>query len=354
MEQSFHRAVQDYLRRTITEYQTYELTPTDEKVLNRSKQEYIFGKIMSKKYRKRSISQQIKEDIYRKVGLSIEKSMPIHFTIPFGGYKHFQNPSHPEPDWAEVFQLAFMRDFASSIAIVHAPGVLLDYISEDLIVPYMNNYDPDVFERYCRLYRLLVELFNKNAPQNVRFQFWRVKDRVDKEKLIGEVMNMLPERLEQFRSLTKEQQELEIIRSKRNINWIGSKDLDNLSDNEKRDWIIRSHLLEFAYYDTEAKEEYIGDYLQRDNHIYTLFSFGFTHDNTDGWLSLGSCSSSIVDFWVGRGVLEKRGEEFIPRILSKKQYDKYVGFYKNVPVDIGLNGRNYSSVDVFEGIMEFN
>ena len=111
--------------------------------------------------------------------------------------------------------------------------------------------------------------------------------------------------------------------------------------------MTESRLIELAYYDTEAQSEFMGNYLGEDNHICICFSFGTTHDNDEYQdLTLGSTYGSLVDHWIGRGILEDIGNKLSPRIVSKNQYE---GFKENltvIPIHDLLPYKNYREIEI--------
>ena len=87
--------------------------------------------------------------------------------------------------------------------------------------------------------------------------------------------------------------------------------------------------------------------------IYPVFSLSernFQWNDNDEFqdLTLGSTYASVVDHWIGRGVLERHGNRFIPKIVSKEQYEKMKKKLVKVRVEGVLPMKNYRSVEVFE------
>jgi hypothetical protein len=340
---------QDYLQNLVQNFD-YSLTPEDQKSADRDLAQFITSKLFRKKFRKQKLDPKVKDDITEKVKLSIQKQQPLFFAIPFGGYKHYWNPSHPETDWAEIFALRFLIDWVAPVLLTHTPGVIIEFVSEDLILPLMNNYPPEALEKYSQAFTNILKLFSENAPKNLNLSFFRVGDRYNKDKIIAEVEQLLPERWEKWETYSKEQKEIEIKRSVRSVFWNGKNDLTGLSEEEKQKKIIESRLIELAYYDVEVKPEYLGDYYTRDNHIPICFSFGLSPDNLDHWITLGSTYASTVDYWIGRGILQEHKESFIPRIVSKEQYNNLVAKIEKIEIDTSLNqvSKNYRTIDTIK------
>lgn len=313
--------VNNYLKELLTNIKSYSLTPDEEKKAQHDKAGFIIDKLMRKKVRRR-ISEETLKLTKQKVEEQVKNNLPICLVMPFGGYKHFWNTSHPEPDWAEVFHICWMIEYVLPILAIYKPGIILEYVSEDLILPRMNNYSEEVLDIYSSEFRKLLEWYSKYTPENLEFRYWRVSEKYNKQAIIDKVEALLPERKSAFAKLSLEQQEQEIHRSLRSVFWNGKKDLTNLTEEQKRERVIESRLIELAYYDVEASSEFVGEYFWQDNRICTCFSFGLSTDN-DGFgdLTLQSALGSSVDYWIGRGILRYAGDKLYGTIISKQQYD---------------------------------
>jgi hypothetical protein len=341
--------IQQYLKQSFTHFAEYTLSEDDKKIAGRNIDHFILQKLFRKRFRKQKLFPNTVADITKKVALSLKENRPIYFTIPFGGYKHFWSTSHPEPDWAEFFTLKFLSEYVSPILSVYKPGVIVEFISEDLIIPRMNNYPEEKLEKYSEAFILLLQAYNKYLPNNLNFRFFRVSDRCNKEQIIKKVETLLPERWAKWEVYTQEEKDIELKRSKRSILWNGKLDLTRLSEKEKQTKMIESRLIELAYYDVESEPDFLGNYLTADNHIGVCFSFGLSPDNFDHWITLGSTYASIVDFWIGKGILEKNQDTYVHRIVSKEQYGKLNNFIHAIPTNFTLVSiRNYQTIDVIQ------
>ncbi|MEI7810145.1 MAG: hypothetical protein WCI41_01135 [bacterium] len=88
------------------EYRLNELKSTENKVDSLSANElldFIFKTIMSKKFRKFSVTPEYVDYIKNVINESIKIDAPIKFSFPFGGYKLWRLEETPEVDWAELF-----------------------------------------------------------------------------------------------------------------------------------------------------------------------------------------------------------------------------------------------------------
>lgn len=338
--------VNEYLRQNLTSIAPYLLTPSELDHVAHDKASFITAKLMRKKFRRR-ISEETRQKSYEKVKDRLRSSRPIHLVAGFGGYKHFWNPSYPEPDWAELFHLRWMTDFVLPILAVYEPGVTVEYLSEDMILPRMNNYPDEALDAYCVALRKAMDWYSHYTPQNLEIQCTRLSERHDKQAIVNRVEALLPERLAEFKKLTREAQEREIQRSMRAIFWNGKQDLAGLSDEEKYERIIESRIIELAFYDTEDSAEFADMYYWRDERIDICFSWGLSPDNKYGDLTIQTAQGSIVDFWTGRGVLKGERDSYFGTIISQQQYVAAKGRLEVVQIDEPpLPLGNYRTIEV--------
>lgn len=342
----YNKDLNNYLDNFLTVFPAHSLTPDDQKIIERNLANFMTQKLLRKKFRKQKLHADTIAEFQNKITNKIKENKPLHFTIPFGGYKHFWNTSHPEPDWAEIFTIRFLTEWVSPILATYKPGVIIEFISEDLILPRMNNYPDGVLEKYSETFSSLIKIYQKHLPENLQLHYFRIGDKCNGKDLINDVEKLLPERLKQWENLTEQEKEVELKRSRRSVMWQGKDNLENLSNEDKEKRMIESRLIELAYYDVEADPKFLGNYFTEDNRIGICFSFGLSPDNTTHWIALGSTYASVVDFWIGRGILEKTNDSFMPRIISKEQYEKIKPNLKNFPAEDKLPFENYQSVEI--------
>lgn len=324
--------VDEYLSTLLTNIQGYELSLDETRQAARSKSDFITRKILRKKYRRRADGNR-RAKIAAKVVQCICEDRAIGFTIPFGGYKHFWNPSYPQPDWAELFHFRQMTEYLLPILAVHAPGVVLEYVSEDLIVPRMDNYPDEALDAYASSFHQIVDWYDHFTPNNLEMRFWRLGDYYDKQAIIDRIEQALPARLEAFHKLPADQQAHELRRSVRSVFWNGKQDLSSLNAEQRHVRIIEARLMEKAFSDIAFGPDFAGTYYDDDNRICTCFSFGMSSDNDIRcFLTLQSSPGSIVDHWIGRGVLQEHGQRLRGTIVSRLQYRQLLNRIHATPV----------------------
>ena len=131
----------------------------------------------------------------------------------------------------------------------------------------------------------------------------------------------------------------------------GEIDYSDLDEAEKNKLIEKSKQIENLFY--EIEDELINGYYHEGTHIPLVLSWGLSDENFDRWLTLGSVSSSAVDFWIGRGILEIRNNKLIPRIVSRNQYKKIKKKLLKLEINLSL-GENFKYLEILEEQLKFN
>lgn len=342
--------VPDYLK-SLLNFPQYVMSPEDRELIKSvSLDNWIAVKILRKRFRRSKVVENTKEDIKKKVELSIKEGKPIYLIVCFGGYKHFWNSSHPQVDWAEFFNLSFMSEFVAPILANYKPGVILDYESEDVILPLIDNYPEESLDNYAESFKKLLEIYSKNIPSNFKINFIRSQEQIDQNLLFKRTKEIAKEKRKLFDKLSVEEKELRLHRTQASIMWKGEEDLTKFTDKQREEEIIESKMLNEAYYDADYEQR--ENYFDGENHIALVFSWGKTYENAANWLTLGSTFSSVVDFWIGRGILEKHEEKYVPRIVSQNQYKEIKSKLEVVKTNL-IPLKNFESIEIYKGQLNF-
>lgn len=341
----------DYLRKLLTIFPTYKLAIDDEKKIEKEGlSKWISAKLVANKFRKATLSDITRQDIYQKVTSSVIKKEPIYLIICFGGYKHYWNISHPKVDWAEFFNLRFMMEYISPLLAVYEPGVIIEYEAEDYLLPLMNNYPEKSIELYTESFKNLLKIIEKYLPSNLLIRYVRAKDQYDVNLLKAKLDQVMEKKKDHLESLPIAVKEKILLKTENNIMWEGKIDHTNLSKEEKKAIIIKSRCMNEAFLEIDyeiRKHYFIGN-----NHISIVLSWGMSSDNIEHWLTLGSTYSSSVDFWIGRGVLEEYNNKFVPRIVSHTQYENIQQYLNKIEVNI-FSLVNFNNIEIYKGKLVF-
>ena len=342
----YTKILNDYLN-----YLKYEFSESDIKFIEKDKAQWMTDKLFRRKFRKTKIYEKTYNDILNKVRLAVDQNLPVHFTIIFGGYKHFWNSSYPNVDWAELFNLKFMSEFVAPILEIHKPGVVLDYASEDVIITKMNNYPKQSLDKYANSFQILIDYYSERMPKNFQINYVRTGDKYDSKLLFSKIDEKLSNSKKEWNKLTENEKEINLKRSKRSFMFKGEVDYSDLNENGKKKLIEESKQIENLFY--EIEDELIDGYYYEGTHIPIALSWGLSDENFDHWLTLGSVSGSAVDFWIGRGILEIRDDKLVTRVISHSQYVKIKNKLITVEIDLPLKG-NFNYLEILKEQFEFS
>lgn len=282
-------------------------------------------RLLFRKGHRRRVSAERRSTIEGKVSRAIAEGQPLCLVIPFGGYKHFWNPSAPRVDWAEVFHLEFMIDYLEPLIPLVPAGLRVEYVSEDFIVPLMDNYSPDELDQYSQSFRSLLARYERVLPAGLSFDYWRLSDRYDTDAITRDIVDAMPERLAEFASLGPDLQAIELRRSRRSVNWTGWHDLSSLLPTERDSRIVYARVMEKTFSDLGFLPQHVGGYYEAEFRSCVVFSWGTSPDNAvKQFLTLHSSWGSMVDHWIGRGVvIPAKGGRLRTTIFSRTQYESF-------------------------------
>lgn len=83
---------------------------------------------------------------------------PIIFTFCFGGYKNHTSPSHPEVDWAELFNINYLVSYLYPLIKEYKFGVVIEYESEEVSIQF-NNVPQEKTDKYTISFLKLIEYY---------------------------------------------------------------------------------------------------------------------------------------------------------------------------------------------------
>lgn len=117
--------------------------------------------------RRTAVDPETAEHIRACLAEAVASERPIEFANSFGGYKAWFQPCAPHVNWAEVMWLSYLRTFATRLASLHAPGVVicLNYYSH--VIDQINGIPLSDQQVYLRE---LSELTRGFSCSQVRFE----------------------------------------------------------------------------------------------------------------------------------------------------------------------------------------
>jgi hypothetical protein len=316
--------------------------PTEEELAQLRKvgqEEFLVEKILSRRYRKSGVDINFRNKIREKALISFRNNIPIRLILPFGGYK--ANASYSQANWAEFFNLAMIIEYISPIASLFLPGVVIEYCSDGAAMGMLNNIPLERIYLYSDSFIHLLSQFIKNLPSNVSINFSMSNDQYDNfEHFWSEVKSTADElNRNWFSHLASQEKSRLLEKANRNFNWKGVKDFTALTGEEKQDKLINSVCLHNAY--VKLDDIYRYNFIQGKERIPISTRKGY-----EGWLHLGSCRASIVQFWIGQGIIDTRNTKLIPKIYSSTQI-KNENFLDINVLEV-LTGENFHTIQVIK------
>ncbi|HDP67646.1 MAG TPA: hypothetical protein ENN20_03985 [Candidatus Marinimicrobia bacterium] len=296
-----------------------------------------FCRLITKRYRACSLDAQSRLKFHRNFQKCVDSERAVQLNIPIGGYKKCHLTAAPEADWAEFFNLAFMKDLALKIAACYEPGVQITYLASGFIRYGLNitNYPPDHFYTYFQSMEKLTAYLNEMlSGTNIKFSFETVSERIDHADFMAHFRVNL-QTAKTFWKDPKNTEQITNIEKKARKNYY----CPQYTPTQKE--IRESAQTAWAYLKTFAMLKCI----DADEEIPVILRKGMP-----GYLHLRSSYNSVVQFWVGEGVLVRRKNTLFPTILSDKNLKKCT-LAQSYPTDRFKElGNNFHTIKVVREI----
>jgi hypothetical protein len=312
------------------EFRLSELKPEYRSIPNEELADFIYKTLMSKKFRKYSVTSEYQDYIKNSITNSIENNLPIRFSFPFGGYKLWRFEETPEADWAELFMMMYYAKWVKAICEVYRPGVLIDFVSDDVIVERMNNIPKEDTKRYRESFLGIIAFLEAYIPKNLKFTFTPIASFYTDEEFEIDLADKIEKKKEEFGGLPelddKQRGMVEL-----NVRLNPHQDEDPL-------WREKVELIHQAYYTVDKRRPY-----SRAPHKIILFPYPLKDGKS---IAVGTTKTSVAKFWVGVGALKKIDGKYLEYITSPSQHEALHFVKKDISID-GLSGKNFGSIKVF-------
>jgi hypothetical protein len=259
--------------------------------------ERIIQLLLARPWRRSAVDAATVADLTRKVRDAVAAARPLDFSLPFGGYRGSHLASAPDPDWAEVFWVDYLRSYAQRIAAVHPPGVRIALSYVGGVLGWVNQLPDGAQERYIQG---LSRLLQQQSTPRLRF---RLVDHAEAHGGPAAVLALLQAR----EAAQPAPSEAELERARRNL-IVGD---DCAAGSPSEAWILAAARRCAALMSLESRRAFnkFGPRLQI-SHLR----------GADLALHIGSCRSAVAQPWVSTGFLQwcsERGE-WIERLATGK------------------------------------
>lgn len=301
-----------FLKSYIEDQSAYNLSKDDEKTIKyQGIQAFILNKLNSSKYRSQKTSSDYEEKVRAKIKLCVTHEKPIHILLPFGAYKNPNIATSPHISFAEVFNIAYLRDYLKPIAKAYKPGVILEYWSVAVFQRKVNRVPVEDTSAYDREFSKLMKFYQKFLPKNLRLEYSRTEDDISRDVIEEQLDMKVQEIRKTWYKQPKDVIDVKLKKAERNVKFPALR----LASSVKNKMILESAM----YHDAFVSECWAFDHAKWDTKsIITLGHYG-----TSGWaIRVRSAPLSTVHFWSGIGILYKKSGSYLPTILSSSQYAK--------------------------------
>ena len=310
---------------------TLDVEPKDDGEMT----EAILKLLFSKKFRKFSIPEKNQSIIKIAIEKNIKNKEPIKIAWPFGGYKLWRLEETPEVDWAELFSIVYIARWLKSVCALYQPGVIFTFWFDEVVISQMNNIPQSELDAYQKSFSDLLMFIKPYLLPNMQFEIFLERSQYESK--------------DDFETgLSREMDKLALARAKnpKPLSDQARRSIEmnvKLTSEQAKDplWREKIDLMHYAYYNLQEQQKSMRLSYTTEN--ITAFST-FFEPNV---IPIGSTKTSIVRFWVGVGVLQKKDDSLIENILSITQFENADFIWE--PTNIkGLEGKNFSKIRVLK------
>lgn len=300
--------VDNFLTNLITNKQPYALTAEDKKTIQfEGIEKYIYKKLNNSKYKCTKTTDDYDKIVLEKIHYCVQNNLPIHLDLSTGATKNPNAVTAPGIDWAEVFNVALLRDYLKPIAAAYKNGVALDYFSVAMFEEKVNHIPERDSELYDKQFTELIKVYQNYLPENFTLRYSRLSDRCDKKAVDNAMDDLIAKLREAWPQLSEEVRQEKLMRAERNILFTGK-------ETNRAEVILTAALAHDAFCGEGWCKGITPIWYEKDD-----ISLG--HRYTAGWaIHVRSAQASTINFWSGTGILMQKGDSYIPNILSPKQY----------------------------------
>lgn len=256
-------------------------------------EDLIARRLLAKKFRKSPLDPGVADWVQRVVAHSRRAARPVRLLIPFGGYKSPSSWEYPGIGWAEVFAVADICDLVAPICAFHSPGVVVEFSSDEAIIPRLTGAGQAVLRRYRDGFELVLRLVGRYQPGNLTLRQSFIRDTYDADELLRCIQDLgLRLESEWFPALPSDERDRLLRAAARNQFQCRAGHRDAGSA------VLRRSVCEHQAYLEIDNRRRASSFFEPCTIPVAL------RRGISGWLHLGSNHRSATQFWVGCGLVD--------------------------------------------------
>ncbi len=292
-------------------------------------EEQILRILFTRKFRTQSVTEGFEEHVKTAIKIQVEKNEPIQIVFLNGAYKLWRLKEAPEIDWAELFSVIHYTNWIKGICQIYKPGVHFDFFMDDLAAPKINTAPIEDVHTYIKSFSQMLTFMKKHQPENLNMTITPVGSCFKTEKAFDLSLEKNIEELTKNTpgGLVEIDEDLE-----RMIELNAQPTKEQLEDPlwKRKVWHIHT-----AYSKTKGEP----GYHRQEDKIVAFVS------KIPDCIPVGTTKNSIMKFWIGAGVLEKKESTYIENILSPNQITNGSFITEDISIN-DLKGRNFGSIRI--------
>jgi hypothetical protein len=293
----------------------------------------IFKIVMSKKFRKYSVTPELERHIRNAINLNIHNREPINVTFLHGAYKLWRLEESPEADWAELFAAMYYTNWLKTICEIYTPGVWFDFYVDDLIIPVLNNLEVSKVKEYINSFQKVLDFLKQYQLPNFKMTITGVGSQ------FGSPENFLALLNKNIETAKADIQKAEPLFTERQLEMVEFNAIPTSEQLKDPLWREKIHFAHDVYIKMKTEQGY---------HKKPEKILAFTQPLRSGTvMAVGTTKTSVAKFWVGVGVLKNKDQGFIEYIYSPSQLAESKFKWDAVSI-VGLEGKNFSKIRIIE------
>lgn len=255
-------------------------------------------------FRRTRVNKESMHDISQKVLAAMGDNAPIRFAIPFGGYKSWIC-GRDTPDWAEVFALRYLVEYAQPIVSGYSGGVEIDFTYMSGVLKFMSNDADERADRYMQSFTQLVAEFSNILPEGLKIKSVDIRSLYTPLELDAEIASSLEELRPKWEGHLDDERLKRRNSAARNLR----PSEEQLGATESWDQACRQSGMRCEAIDSLSKRRGYNKFSERVQLVYVR--------GPQLSLHIGACRTSSRHFWVSSGAVEidRERRRVLPTLL---------------------------------------
>lgn len=286
----------------------FDSIPKNESDLPDTSLEQVYQTVISSKFRKSKLSDEMGKIIKEKIIYYSKRKEPLQFSVPFGAYKSYKLDLDFMPDWAEVFNVSYLLKYAAQILKAYPYGISFYYTYSADIMHIVSDIPHEKLRRYAIQFEKILNMFNQVCPA-VQFRLITINSLYESDvAFYSDFLELFLHNLVFWNRKYEAETKIRHLNSaKRNLYLDGKHHISHMEQSDIERCLYLSALMTDAVDCLSERRKFNKD----SNKIQLVGVKGPTKS-----INIGACETSTVHFWVSRGCLQHNKGKLKPFIYT--------------------------------------